>query len=337
MLKRFLCSIISVLMILGMFTACGEQAEEPTTPTEPAQEAKALKILTLGHSLTVDSCHMLNLVCATEGIGEYEEVKIGTLYYSGCQLWRHVQFLQNNSKEYNLYVSSSKTPDKVPEILQGFSMEDALRFDYWDIIIMQGGAWEIAESANFTNGNIQTIQKYVNENKLNPLATFAWHMPWAIPTDPELLAMYPKEPNSHKNNYAKYGNDRTVLYNAITKCVTDHIVPDETFTFIIPTGTTLQNAWTSYLTEKDIHRDYGHATDLCRVMASYTWYCKLMGIEKLDSIKLDAIPKRFFKSTVAAEDRVLTQAEKDLILECVNNALANPLQVTQSQYTQAPA
>lgn len=336
MLKRFLCGILSVFMILGMFTACGKQAEEPTTPTEPAQEAKVLKILTLGHSLTVDSCHMLNLVCATEGIGEYEEVKIGTLYYSGCQLWRHVQFLQNNSKEYNLYVSSSKTPDKIPEILQGFSMEDALRFDYWDIIIMQGGAWEIAESANFTNGNIQTIQKYVNENKLNPLATFAWHMPWAIPTDPELLAMYPKEPNSHKNNYAKYGNDRTVLYNAITKCVTDHIVPDETFTFIIPTGTTLQNAWTSYLTEKDIHRDYGHATDLCRVMAAYTWYCKLMGIEKLESIKLDAIPKRFFKSTVGTEDRVLTQAEKDLILECVNNALANPLQVTQSQYTQAP-
>ena len=32
----------------------------------------------------------------------------------------------------------------------------------------------------------------------------------------------------------------------------------------------------------------------------------------------------------------MTDAEKAIILESVNNALANPLQMTQSQYTTAP-
>ena len=44
----------------------------------------------------------------------------------------------------------------------------------------------------------------------------------------------------------------------------------------------------------------------------------------------------FFKSTTGTQDRVLTEAEKDIILESVNNALANPTEMTQSQYTVAP-
>ena len=73
------------------------------------------------------------------------------------------------------------------------------------------------------------------------------------------------------------------------------------------------------------------------MISSYTWYCTLAGIDQLDEIKLDAIPKAFLKSTSdKTQDRVLTDAEKAIVLESVNNALANPLQMTQSQYTVAP-
>ena len=112
---------------------------------------------------------------------------------------------------------------------------------------------------------------------------------------------------------------------------------DPTFTGLIPSGTAIENALSSYLEEKDLHRDYAHASDFGRVIASYTWFCVLTGVEELKEIKLDAIPKNFFKSIQASEDRVLTEAEKALILESVNNALKNPLQMTQSQYTEAPA
>ena len=61
-------------------------------------------------------------------------------------------------------------------------------------------------------------------------------------------------------------------------------------------------------------------------------------MEKLEQIKLDAIPKKFLNSTQnKAIDRPLTEMEKAIILESVNNALAKPLELTQSQYTEAPA
>lgn len=341
-LKKILTMLLAVLMILGMFSACGgngntetqPETTEAAEPTQPGEEGKTLKILTLGHSLAVDCGHMLNRIAAAEG---YEELKIGTLYYSGCPLPRHVQFLTDNSPEYNLYISSAKTPNMIPEITNDVTMEYALRLDYWDIIIMQGGVFEIAEDKTYTNGNIQTIQKYVQENCQNPNVQFAWHMAWAPPVDNSLRDQYPyPDNNTYYSSYIPYSDDRTTLYQQIVKCVEKNIVTDETFQFVIPTGTAMENALSSYLEEKDIHRDYVHASDLARVMNSYLWFCKLTGVEELTEVKMDTIPVGFFKSTQGFEDRVLTDAEKAIILESVNNALKTPFAMTQSQYTTAP-
>ena len=293
----------------------------------------ALKILTLGHSLALDAGHMLNLVAAAQG---YTDLTIATLYYSGCPLYKHVNFLQNDLPEYNLYLSSSQTPDEPPTIEKGVTMKYAIEYDDWDIIIMQGGVFEIAYSDKYTDGNIQIIQNYVNQHKTNPDAIFAWNSPWAPPTTNSLRDKYPKEPNSYYTSYENFNHDRTTMYKAITQCLADHIVTDPSFVYLIPSCTAIENALSSYLEETDLHRDYVHMTDLGRVITSYTWYCTLAGVEQLDEVKLDAIPVAFFKSTKGTEDRVLTDMEKAIILEAVNNALANPLEMTQSQYTVAP-
>ena len=83
-------------------------------------------------------------------------------------------------------------------------------------------------------------------------------------------------------------------------------------------------------------RDYIHATDLGCTIAAYTWLCCLAGIEKLEQIKLDKIPKAFFNSTKSEFDLLLTEAQKAIILESVNNALAAPLKMTQSRFTAKP-
>ena len=334
-LKRFIAMLLVLVTVLPVLAACGETEETPETTkpaaTEPEEEAKVLKILTLGHSLTVDACHMLNLVSAAEGM---ENLVIGTLYYSGCPLNKHVQFLTEDAPVYNLYLSSTATPNVIPEIEKEVTMEYALTYDYWDIIIMQAGVFEVAKSATYTNGDIQKIQEYVNKHKKADWATFAWHMPWAFPVDRDLQMM--KDNDSYHKNYEDFDHDRSKLYNAMTKCVGDHILTDETFQFLIPSGTAIENALSSYLTEKDLHRDYAHATDYGRLIAAYTWYCKLAGIEKLEAVKLDKVPKQFFKSIPGGPDWVLTDHEKELLIESVNNALKNPLQMTQSKFTTAP-
>lgn len=352
--KKLLCLCLSLLMLLSCLSACAgeegsapadketttapiETTEDKTTVSEPEGEEKILRILTIGHSLAVDCGNTLNRIFAMEGTGDYEEVYIATLYYSGCPLYKHVNYLKADSPEYNLYTSSSKTPDEKPVIMDNVTMGDALRFSYWDIIIMQGGVFEIAESATYTNGNIQIIQNYVKENCVNPDPVFAWHMAWATPVDNELRDKYPKSPNSYYSNYEKFGDNRTNFYNGIAQCVKDHILTDETFRFMIPAGTALENALSSYLEEKDIHRDYAHASDYGRIIAGYVWYCRIMGIDRIDEVKLVDVPANFLKTPVGNEPLVLTQMQKDILIESVNNALANPVEMTQSQYTEAPA
>ena len=188
-MRKTLRRMISMLLLGALvFGCCAGCAEEPAAPetteatkpafTEPEGEAEVLKVLTLGHSLAVNATRMLNLVAHAEG---YKEMRIGTLYYSGCPLYRHVEFLTNDSPEYSLYISSTETPNEPPTVMENVTMCNAIQFDYWDIIIMQGGVFELAKPETYTAGHIQTIQNYVNEYKMNPNAVFGWHLPWALP------------------------------------------------------------------------------------------------------------------------------------------------------------
>ena len=325
---------MTFLLLVGVLSGCGDSTEGGATESTGANKDNTLKVLTLGHSLAVDSGHMLAMVAHAEG---RDGLKVGTLYYSGCPLGKHVEYLTKNSPEYILYLSSTENPDEAPQAMESVTMQDALVLDEWDVIVMQGGVFEVGKDPTYQANSIQTIQKYVNENKLNPDAVFAWHMFWVPPLDNSLRDMYPDpQNNTYYTNYKDFQDDRSVLYDAVTGCVEKHILSDDTFSFMIPSGTAMENALSSYLEEKDLYRDYAHASDLGRVIAAYTWYCRLYDVDALDEIKLDVIPKKLFKSTKLTEDRVLTDSEKQIILESVNNALKEPLKMTPSAYTTAP-
>ena len=351
-MKRILSLILAMLLVLSL-CACNSSAPQTSDPTESAapgtstdtpeatepeapglpKNPETLKVLTLGHSLAVDANHMLALVAAAEG---YAGLTVGTLYYSGCPLYKHVDYLTNDSPEYDLYISNSANPAP-PEIMNDVTMYQALRYDKWDVIIMQAGVFEIAVDDTYKAGYIQTIQEYCNQHKLNKDAVFGWNMTWVPPVDRELMAQYPHTPNVYESGYLTYGYNRATMYESVTKCIADNIMTDDTFVCMIPSGTVMENLLSSYMVEKDIHRDYAHASDYGRVATAYAWYCTLLGIDKIDEVKMDTIPTKYFRSLTGLQDYVFSQAEKDLIVEAVNNALQNPLQMTQSQYTEAPA
>ena len=338
-MKRFLAIFLTIMMILSL-CACGAPAETPTDagtepvaakPTLPKKDT--LKVLTLGHSGTVDANHMLALIANAEG---YTGLTVGTLYHSGCRLAQHVQFLMDDAREYNLYLSNSAKPAP-PTVMMDVTMKEALRYDNWDVIIIQGNGFEMGKEANMKLGYIEIIQDYVNEHKLNPDAVWGWHNGWCSATEPELMDMYPKTPNTYYINYEPYGTNRNNLYNVLIDRIKTYIVPNETFAVIIHSGTAFENALTSYMTEFDLHRDYTHGTDYTRLMVAYVWYCRLMGIEQLEDIKQDTIPVKWFRSNTGLKDVVLTETEKNILIESVNNSLKNPYEITQSQYTEAPA
>lgn len=294
-----------------------------------------MKVLTLGSSSSVDSNHMINLVAYAEGFDR--DLVIGTLYYSGCKLSQHVKFLTNNEPVYKLYLSSTATPGQPPKILDDITMEDAIRHDYWDIIVLQPGSFACMYDTAYTSGDIETIRKYVDGNKLNPLAVYGWHTIGVSSTDPELIAMYPQTPNSYDTNAVKFNYDRALMLKERTDRLERYVMSDSSYVYVVASCTAVENAITSCLGQKGIKRDYTHTTDLGRLITSYLWYAQLAGIEQLEEIKLDAIPKPFLKSTKnKMQDYVLTDMDKAIILESVNNTLKNPLQITQFQYKEAP-
>ena len=340
MLKKTIALTLAVLLAFGLFGGCGETAPatESTEPkeTQSAEEAKVLKILTLGSSSSVDACHMLNLVAAAEGAPQ--ELVIGTLYYSGCTLAQHVKFLTEDSPVYNLYLSSSNNAKFPPEVTDNVTMQMALRHDCWDVVFLQAGGGETMDDTGLTNGNVETIKNYVNKNKLNPEMEFAYHAIGISSMLDELTSTYPYPNNPYSASAIKWNYDRTRIYAERVDRLERFVQTDEDYKYRIYSITAVENAITSYLGEKGIKRDYTHLTDIGRLIVSYVWYCELYGVEELTQVKVDAIPKNFLKSTVdKTKDLVLTDAEKAVVLEAVNNTLKNPLKVTQSALTQAPA
>ena len=72
-----------------------------------------------------------------------------------------------------------------------------------------------------------------------------------------------------------------------------------------------------------------------RVMAAYVWYCGITGTDikdcKLDPIPYDNLLDKSYG--MLKKPMELTQQQKDILVESVSNAFANPYALTPSQFT----
>lgn len=294
-----------------------------------------LKILGIGNSYTGDSMQMLYNVYKAENPDK--EVVICYAYYGGCSLAQHVGFIQDNEAAYTYY----RLDDEVYAAKGGWqstknvTLGTILEDDNWDIVTMQQASTYSGVASTY-NKDIDTIQTYVKDC-LGYTPTFAWNMTWAYPVkDIEGDAFVTVNTSS---GFAKYNNDQMTMYNAIVSTVKEKIVPNKTFTYLMPAGIAVQNSNTSYLDDPDLYRDYTHLNDFARVMAAYVWYCEFENVE-LEQLKFTVVPEALTKSYKTAGgtgDMVLTQMEQAIIVESVNNAIkaknAGTFAVTQSVYT----
>ena len=309
-MKRILSLALCVLLVMGLFAGCGNaESENTTTETTVADvpDDGILKILAIGNSFSEDAMQMLYEIAQAEG---KEQIVLGNMVIGA----KHTT---SNEKAYTFYFNDKgfwNTEDKC-------TLQAGIRRADWDIITIQQAS-NASGKANTYNQDIQTIVDYIHKNKANPGAKILWHMTWAYKLD------------STSEEFANYDYNQTTMYEAITGAVQEKIVPDSAFSGVLPSGTAIQNARSSYLGDV-MNRDGAHLSDLGRVIAGYTWYCVLTG-KTLDTISLNAVPDRLTKSYDMPGDMVLTEGEKLVIAEAVKNAIANPYTVTQSQYTTEP-
>lgn len=313
-----------------------------------------VKILMIGNSLSVDAGRMLAYVFAQQGV---DNVRISTLYYSGCTLKQHVKFLTQNSPEYTFYDCKYTDSEKatltagslVPKTTSKYTMAKGIAEDQWDIVVMQQGTTTAAQPETY-NEDIQTIMDYVNARQ-DKQPIYIWNSVWASPHDMISFASNDRQPDTGGSVYYSlmgYANEKDAamapeaqvqLSEMIANAAATKILPDQRFDYSIPSGIAQINAWSSCLDNWDLYRDYVHASDLGRLMNAYVWYSAITGEEITDIV--DEIPAKLFNTSLEyylkpSTNRPITQLEKEIMLESIANAFKNPYSMTQSQYTECP-
>ena len=88
--------------------------------------------------------------------------------------------------------------------------------------------------------------------------------------------------------------------------------------------------------QAEVYRDYTHVNDYGRLIAAYTWYATIMGIDEIEEMNLDAVPANLkhknskFPAADADGNYTITADMKEDLIESVNWALKNPLSLPEN-------
>lgn len=320
--KKLLSLTLCPLLLLSAFCACGapkppEETDpiQPTVdPNAPLSDGKTLKLLAITSSFGLNTTQLLYDVAKAQGC---ENIVIARLYASGCTLKQHYDNSRTNAPAYQYTKNTYGEWVKMENI----SMEYGIKDEDWDIIFLQQSADQSPMIETYTTYEgedyISLIKDYVDANKTNPNARYIWNMTWAFQQD------------CVRNSFAeRCNNDQMTMYNMILDCVKERVVPRTDFAAIIPTGTAVQNARTSYFGDT-LTKDGLHLNNLGRVIGAYCVWATVTG-KPLTSVDVGPV-----SSYDLPEQLELTDTDRQVILEAVNNALANPWEVTPSVYTTA--
>lgn len=307
-MRRFFVFFLCLGLVFGLFSACAgnsndgvlETTEDTLQELVPLSDGKSLKVLAIGNSFSNNTTEYLYDIAAAEGM---TEIVIGRLYFGGCSLQRHARNARMDVAEYTYYKNTSGYWDKTENATLLYGLQD----EEWDIITMQQSSGNSGLPSTYGE-NLDELITYVNANKTNPEAKLVWHMTWAYQQD------------SDHQDFANYGNDQQNMYSGIVMTVQQEILTNSAFTSVIPAGTAIQNARTSYFSD-NLTADGFHLNDLGKVIAGYMWYAAFAG-KPLDAVNLKQVAGYF----------ELSDSNKAVIMESVNNALKTPYAVTESSF-----
>ncbi|MBR3850131.1 MAG: DUF4886 domain-containing protein, partial [Oscillospiraceae bacterium] len=294
--------------------------------TMPLEVPETIKLFVIGHSYGND-CTVAYLWQSLRNLG-VKNVTIGTLYYSGCRLRQHTDFILQNKAVYKYYKNTEGKLVTTKKTTFDKSINDE---DWTHIMILSGdGHPDEFEPIRWQDYVIAYVRR------THPNAYLGYDMTWAYRADGN------HSPSMQKSMDKYYGGDRMKMWQSLIDTTKNYGEGDARFKFVVPAGTTVMNAHTSFLGDS-IYRDTtSHLNKgVGRYMAAMTVACTLTGTTP-DQISYvpDAIVDRKEKGfEIAGVDRTkpgVREALEKVAKESVRNALAKPYEITQSQYTTAP-
>ena len=260
------------------------------------ENSQSIRLLMISNSFGDDTVQWVHEISEDLEV----DFTIANLYIGGCTLEKHLNNLINNnsSYEYVVYNKDNKTWERHANT----SISSALFLEDWNYVALQQGSTESGVSSTYSM--ISQIMDKVLEIKDN--VKFVWNMTWAYQQD------------SGHVNFGNYNNDQSFMYDSIIKAVQDNIVTNNRFEIIVPNGTAIQNARTSYIGDTLCRDEYCHLTyDLGRYIAGLTMVGALTN-KNISEVEFSP---------------GLSDYQKLVAIESVQNALDEPFKITQSEYT----
>ena len=224
-------------------------------PENPPVDDGIVRILAIGNSFSQDAVEQyLYELFDADG----QKVIIGNLYIGGCRLDTHHSNMQSGDAKYayRKMVDGVKTETPNVSLLTGLKDED------WDFVSIQQASGSSGQYDTYIP-YLPELLKYIQDNVKSPKLMF--HQTWAYAS------------SSDHGEFPKYGSNQMTMYNAIMSAVSSAMRDNPSISILIPSGTAIQNARTSYLGDSFNRDGYHLETTYGRYTAACTWYESISG------------------------------------------------------------
>ena len=213
-----------------------------------------IRVLCIGNSFSWDAVEQeLVPLCHQAGV----EVEVHNLYYGGCSLQQHAEFLLKDTAAYSHRVCTNACPRIIKDTI---SLREALQNGEYDFISLQQASHDSGIRASYEpwlSLLIDSVRAY------QPCARLCWMQTWAYSQD----AKHPA--------YLRYHNNQTEMWDSIQACTKSQITNYKLQ--IIPCGLAIQLARATRLGDT-LCRDGYHLNYVYgRYTAACVWYEILTG------------------------------------------------------------
>ena len=222
------------------------------------QQDSIVRVLAIGNSFSQDAVEQYLWELAQEaGV----KMIIGNAYRGGQGFQSHwIDVTEaNNTFEYRKVQDGRRT--NRPHS----ALADIITDEPWQYITFQQVSQESGLTTTF-EPYLSELIGYTQSLQTNPNAIYGYHQTWAYSHD------------STHGGFANYGNRQEVMYDSICQAVQYATAMHPELSFVVPSGTAIQNARTTYLGD-NMNRD-GYHLDLKmgRYTAACVWLETITGI-----------------------------------------------------------
>lgn len=218
---------------------------------------RVIKILAIGNSFSEDAVeNYLHDLAVAAG----HNVLIANMYIGGQSLEGHWENASQNRAAYQLRAIAT---DGSVNIINERTLMEVIAGENWDYISFQ----EVSQQSGQIDGYrdyLGNLVDYAKALTTNPEVKFVLHQTWAYAED------------SNHAGFDNYDRDQQKMYDAIVDAVwqaKDLVGMD----MVIPAGTAIQNARTSYIGDSFTRDGYHLSLGAGRFTAAATWFEAIFG------------------------------------------------------------